>query len=229
MNRASFAALGPREQSILRAAARRAIASESADVARNAATSLSRGCANETLSLAWASPSQLEEVRAALRPVREELARDPGTRALIEEIAAIRAGLPAVTPPRPRCERGRGAATAADPLEGRWLMSWTPQELVAIGLPPKLARNAPRRVTAVVEFADGRYRETVDGRTGKRGRYSLDGNVMSLVLEEAPKGYVLGHVYRQRWNVYRDRLTFTRAQGSDVDLALVVNPLTRLR
>jgi hypothetical protein len=36
-------------------------------------------------------------------------------------------------------------------------------------------------------------------------------------------------VYRQRWNVYRDSLTFSRFHDSDADVVLLTNPLTRIR
>jgi hypothetical protein len=53
---------------------------------------------------------------------------------------------------------------------------------------------------------------------------------MSLVFHPpVPSGYVARHVYRLRWNIYRDRLTFSRLPGSDWDGVLLTNSLTRIR
>jgi hypothetical protein len=53
---------------------------------------------------------------------------------------------------------------------------------------------------------------------------------MSLVFDPpVPAGYIAGNVYRQRWNVYRDSLTFSRFHDSDADVVLLTNPLTRIR
>ena len=58
----------------------------------------------------------------------------------------------------------------------------------------------------------------------------MNGDVMSLVFDApVPAGVIAGNVYRQRWSVYRDTLTFSRFRDSDADLVLLTNPLTRIR
>jgi hypothetical protein len=82
-----------------------------------------------------------------------------------------------------------------------------------------------------VEFKGGRFRLIVPaGTVVGKGTYTVEGDVMRLVYEApAPLGYVAGQVYQHRWNIYRDLLTFSRVPGSDADLVLLVNPLTRIR
>ena len=99
-----------------------------------------------------------------------------------------------------------------------------------MGVPEKLAKNAPGIVNAVAEFANGRYTGIANGRVVAKGKYTVSGDVMSLVYD-APvlAGYIAGNVYRHRWSVYRDTLTFSRFADSDADFVLLTNPLTRIR
>ena len=92
-------------------------------------------------------------------------------------------------------------------------------------------RTYPAIVHAIVTFApNGRYSGTANGEVTVRGTYTVRGDVVSLVLDPpVPAGYVAGHVYRLRWNIYRDTLTFSRVTGSDWDGVLLTNPLTRIR
>jgi hypothetical protein len=51
---------------------------------------------------------------------------------------------------------------------------------------------------------------------------------MNLVHTTPSPGYATGQVYRQRWSIYRNTLTFSRAGGSDADFVLLVKPFTRV-
>jgi hypothetical protein len=81
----------------------------------------------------------------------------------------------------------------------------------------------------IAEFKDGRYNGIVDGRVLMKGTYTVERDVLNLVYE-APvlRGYVAGQVYRHRWNIFRDSLTFSRVSGSDADLVLLIKPLVRV-
>jgi hypothetical protein len=97
-----------------------------------------------------------------------------------------------------------------------------------VGVPEKLAKNAPEN--AVGEFANGRYTGIANGRVVAKGTYTVSGDVMSLIFDApVPDGYIAGNVYRQRWNVYRDTLRFSRFHDSDADFVLLAHPLTRIR
>ena len=103
-------------------------------------------------------------------------------------------------------------------------------DLIAAGVPEQLAKGSPAIVNATAVFANGRYTGIVNGRVVVRGKYTVNGDVMSLVFDApVPAGVIAGNVYRQRWNVYRDTLTFTGFRDSDADVILLLNPWTRIR
>jgi hypothetical protein len=183
------------------------------------------------VSFRAASASELAALREAVQPVYDELERDSLTRELIVEIEELRSGF-ARAPALPPCRESRPSpASPRGPLEGRWRLKWTREELIAVGVPAKIIKDAPQAASVTVEFKGGRFRLIVPaGTVVGKGTYTVEGDVMRLVYEApAPLGYVAGQVYQHRWNIYRDLLTFSRVPGSDADLVLLVNPLTRIR
>jgi TRAP-type C4-dicarboxylate transport system substrate-binding protein len=234
MNRNAFNALTPEQQEILRDAGRETIAAELDDVARSGSEALARACADGAVTLAYASAADVAGLQEAVQPVYEELESDQDTKELIGEIKEIRAAVPApsVTALLP-CRRASGKANAgAAALEGRWKLTFTPDDLVAVGIPRKsLRKDLPAIIHAIVTFApNGRYTGTANGGVVVRGTYAVRGDVVSLVYDPpVPAGLVARHVYRLRWNIYRNTLTFSRVTGSDWDGVLLTNPLTRIR
>ena len=233
MNRDAFDALTSEQQEILREAGRETLAPELADVARDSSEALAEACIRGAITLVSASAADLAALREAVQPVYEELESDPDTRELIGDITEMRAAEPAMAPALPRCRRANGKAKAvAAALEGRWKMNWTRKELIAVGIPEKiLLKDLPQKGWVVYEFRAGRFRTIIpNGTAFGRGTYSVEGDVLSLVYDApAPPGYIAGNVYRHRWSIYRDTLTFSRFPDSDADLVLLVNPLTRVR
>jgi hypothetical protein len=58
---------------------------------------------------------------------------------------------------RARCRKAGGDATAgAAALEGRWKLTFTRADLIAAGVPERLANDVPEIVHAISEFANGR-------------------------------------------------------------------------
>jgi hypothetical protein len=231
MNHDAFDALTSEQQEILRDAGREALVAEFDEVVYDSSEALAAACARGAITLVSASAADLAALREAVQPVYEELESDPDTRELIGEITEMRSAEPSVASAPPRCRRAKGKAKAgAAALEGRWELTFTRADLVAAGVPEKRAHDAPAVVHAIAEFANGRYTAIAGGRVVATGTYSVSGDVMSLVLDPpVPAGYIAGNVYRQRWSVYRDSLTFSRFRDSDADLVLLTNPLTRIR
>jgi TRAP-type C4-dicarboxylate transport system substrate-binding protein len=234
MNRDAFDALTSEQKEILRDAGREALAPELDDLVRRGTEALAKACADGALTLVSASAADRAALRKAVQPVYEALESDPDTEKLIDEIREMRSAAPAAAAPAlPRCRRALGSATVgASALEGRWNLTFTPDDLVAVGIPRKsLRKDLPAIVHAIVTFAPkGRYTGTANGEVTVRGTYTVRGDVVSLIFDPpVPVGYVAGHVYRLRWNVYRDTLTFSRVKGSDWDGVLLTNPLTRIR
>jgi hypothetical protein len=231
MNRMAFEALTSGQREILRRAGREALAPELRQTVRDAAASLAEACRRGLLSLATASAADRTRLRETVRPVYEQLERDPETSEWIAAIEDMRGTEPATAAPL-RCRASvRNPAAEATVLEGRWRLNWTRDELIAAGIPERtLPKGLPEKGSVTFEFANGRHRVTIAGAVLGKGTYSVEGDVVSVVYKAPPpSGLVAGQVYRQRWSVYRNRLTFARDPGSDANLLLLVNPLTRVR
>jgi hypothetical protein len=231
MNRDAFDALTSEQQGILRDAGRAALAPELDELVHDSSESLSAACSHGALTLVSASGADRAALRGAVQPVYDELERDPDTREMIAEIIDMRSAEVAPASDVQSCRKAGGDATAgAAALEGRWKLTFTPADLIAAGVPKKLANGVPEKVHAIAEFANGRYTWDFGGPFVMKGRYTVRGDVMSLVFDPPVlAGYIAGNVYRHRWNVYRDSLTFSRFHDSDADVALLTNPLTRIR
>jgi hypothetical protein len=230
MNRDAFEALTSEQQEILRDAGRAAIAPELDETLHDSSESFAAACTRGTLTLVSASAAERAALREAVQPVYEELESDPKTRELIADITEMRSREPAAASALPRCRRAKAKAGAIG-LEGRWKLTFTPADLIAVGVPERLAKRGPPIVQGIVVFGPrGRYTGTANGRVVVRGTYKVDGDVLSLVYDPpVPAGLIPGNVYRLRWNVYRGTLTFSRFHDSDWDGALLANPLTRIR
>jgi len=238
MNRHAFDTLTSEQQEILLDAGRKTIASELDDVARDTSESLAAACASGALTLVTASAADRAGLRRAVEPVYDVLESDPETREQIADITEMRSGEPAAASEVPRCRRAGGnAKTGRASLEGRWSLTFTHKDLIAVSaaetggaaVRSSIPKDLPATITAIVEFANGRYRGMVGGKVVAHGRYTVSGDVVSIVYDPpVPAGLIAGHVYRQRWNVYRDTLTFSRFHDSDADFVLLTNPLTRI-
>jgi TRAP-type C4-dicarboxylate transport system substrate-binding protein len=233
MNRKVFAGLTTEQKDILRNAGRASFGAELRQTEHDAAAAVAAACRRGRLSFRSASPSELASLRAAVQPVYAELERDSLTREVIRVIRDLRRAGQATSPTLPACGPARSGqrAAAAELLEGRWRVHWTREELIEAGLPERmLPPDAPKSAWVTVEFDRGRYRAVADGiGLVATGRYTVDGDVMSLVYDApAPAGYVAGYAYRQRWNIFRKSLRFSRIPAADVDFVLIVNPLQRV-
>jgi TRAP-type C4-dicarboxylate transport system substrate-binding protein len=146
MNREAFEALTSEQQEILLAAGRAALVSELRQTERDEAAAMSELCNHGQLSLVAVSADELGALRAAVQPVYDELERDVLTRELISAIDGLRGTL-AKAPALPHCVKtGSSMASGAAPLDGRWKLTWTRDELIAVGIPESNLKGArPKR------------------------------------------------------------------------------------
>ena len=232
MNRRAFEALTGAQRDILLSAGRDSLMPELRQTERDERTGLAAACKRGRLSFVTASRSELASLHAAVQPVYDEVGRDALAREVMRAVYAMRRDGSATPPALPPCRsRLRGAAaTTGAPLEGRWRLHWTRDELIGVGVDPRLLAGAPESATVTIEFKDGRYEAVAKGAgLVATGRYSVEGDVMTLVYDApAPRGYIAGNLYRQRWSIFRKSLRFSRVPRSDVDFVLLVNPLTRV-
>ena len=230
MNRKAFERLTPEQREVLRSAGREALAPELRQIVRDGAEGLVEACEQGLISVASASAADVAALREAVQPVYDELERDPETKELLAAIRALRDDRTASEPSRPRCRRDArgGVKTSTSAIEGLWETTWTRDELIAAGLPPKDAEAFHGHHTA--EFASGRFTFQQDPGSGKSssGTYTLDGDVIRLVFETGI-GLQLGRQYELRWNRYRDSLRFSAPPRGEVLQAFLTEPYTRVR
>jgi TRAP-type C4-dicarboxylate transport system substrate-binding protein len=225
MNREAFEALTEEQQEILRRAGQEALAPEFSRVEGDEKAALATLCERGKLSFATASNADLGLLRDAAHPVYVGLERDPQTKEWIREISELRGGDAASVVDALRCPAAETkAAPDASKLEGRWTVSWTGDELLAVGVDPRLV-NALQG-SHVLEFSDGRFRSKTDPTTGT---FAVAGDVVRLVFDNGAPGVKPARVYELRWTVYRDSLTFSTASGRTPLLAMMIKPWTRVR
>lgn len=158
-----------------------------------------------------ASPVQLAQLRAALRPVYAELERNPRTRSRIVRIRALKRRMRAEVPPR--CGRpGEAQRAPRTLLDGTWQMTASPAHVSAE------AAGSPTDIDA------GRYRMSIrNGRWSlvhvaprwtESGTFAADGDTVTWRSAN-------GNVTHLRWNIYRDTLVLERAPGEPKTVASV--------
>jgi hypothetical protein len=130
---------------------------------------------------------------------------------------------------------------AQSPIDGLWQQTLIEtrqeliQELIARGMPPKIAATAPKLEKPALEFQAGRFRvlDLASGKTIGAGRYAVHGkNVMVVFTSAVPSVQsIVGRASWLTWSVYRDRLTFSEMTGRDGAALLVwrIRPWTRVR
>jgi Bacterial extracellular solute-binding protein, family 7 len=225
MNRETFEALTEEQQEILRRAGQEALAPEFSRVEGDEKDSLATVCARGKLSFATASNTDLGLLRDAAQPVYVELERDPQTKEWIREISKLRDEDAASVVHALRCpDAETNATTDSSKLEGRWAVSWTRDELLAVGVDPRLVDAL--QGSHVLEFSNGRFRSKTDPTTGT---FAVAGDVVSLVFDNGAPGVEPGMVYDLRWSVFRDSLTFSTSSGRTPLLAMMIKPWTRVR
>jgi TRAP-type C4-dicarboxylate transport system substrate-binding protein len=102
MNRAAYERLSARQQQLLQAAGRDALAPELTRIARDQRLGLSTLCAAGTVKLVRASKADLAALRKVVQPVYEQLDRDPQTQRWIALILGQKTA-PGVAPDMARC------------------------------------------------------------------------------------------------------------------------------
>jgi hypothetical protein len=135
------------------------------------------------------------------------------------------------------------ARPAQSPIDGRWVQTHLVsrqeliQELIAHGMPPKIAATAPYLEKPALDFQAGRFRvfDLASGKTLGAGRYAVSDEGVRVVFTSVQSANslvkaIVGRVWWLRWSVYHDRLAFSKMPGRDGSGLLVwtLHPLTRV-
>jgi TRAP-type C4-dicarboxylate transport system substrate-binding protein len=191
-------------------------------------------CADRRLRVRAAGPAELAALRKAVRPVYEQLDRDPQTRRFIAQIQTLKARLGAPASVLPRCVSAPsfGARGAMTPLDGVYALSISPGDL-------RPSQRLPEAYGSWQIVLDrGSFRLTQDSSQADwfaDGQVRISGDQMSWTvaaadafdLHGAPDGVPLtiGQTLRFRW----------RRRGNELSLAsdtsvpgLTARPLVRV-
>ena len=220
-----FASLDDEQQRALRQAAANVVHGEIAlDVAldREATGNI---CRRGMASLAVASDEQLSSLRQAVQPVYDELRRDPGTRAFVDEIARLKFDLGPPPPDvLPECEAtpNRPAAGAKSPIDGVYKMT------------SSIKRDSGHDPTPVPEnygtlifvLSRGRFAFTQEDHetdeqacTWASGTFRVNGDQVQWLVDDSggisPNRTLNkpGEFYVFAWSRYRDTLTLSPVKG----------------
>src|SRR5215470_14336721 len=188
-------------------------------------------CASGT-RFADASHADLAALQNALAPVYAQVERDPQTRQFIAEISRLKQHTPpgpalvipaGCTGPAPSPAPGNGPpgagtkTTQVTPLDGVWQVSYTRAELVAAHADP----------SEVVPVNYGSFTLTLhrgnSAFTRPGARPSPQTTATYVVRGDTITFYQGQAIWRYRWSVYRQTLTFRKLGGQEPGCSLSVS------
>jgi hypothetical protein len=111
------------------------------------------------------------------------------------------------------------------------------RELIAHGMPPKIAATAPYLKKPALDFEAGHFRvlDLASGKTIGAGSYTARDEGIRLVFTSVQSvdptvKAIVGRAWWLRWSVYRDRLTFSKMPGRDGSALIVwtIQPWTHI-
>jgi TRAP-type C4-dicarboxylate transport system substrate-binding protein len=210
VNEEVFDRLSTEQQELLRRAGHEAIEPLLDSTASDERASLEELCEAGKLPLVTASAAARVALRRAAEPVYQRLERDPVTRDVIAEIKALRTG-PAASVAPLRCRKATPKTTSPSPVDGRWQVELSRDDLLAAGAAEEQVPVVRGRWT--IEFGAGRLRgRTSDGAGEFDGTYAVDGKTLRFTAGSCvPSGLCTpGEVQDLTWSVYRDTLTLGR-------------------
>jgi TRAP-type C4-dicarboxylate transport system substrate-binding protein len=226
-NNAAFDAFTPDQQDVLRRAGVRALA-QSVDSIRTSAAGDADHLCKRGVTMIDASEGTLAELRAAVQPVYDEIEKDPGTKATIDAIEALRANFTAA-PDTVKCNVAAAtpappAAAVVSPIDGTWRVCYTLEELMAAGAVE--GENQPGNAGCGTKtFRKGRFWELRDGSLfdpgEPKGTFTVEGSTATLVSTREME------TWQFAWSLFNDTLTFKKA-GSGGPTGFVVKPFHKV-
>jgi len=222
-NSAKFKALTDEQQRLLTKAAHDALPAASQFLLKVAADDLRDICHQGRLTMLVANPDQLLEFQQAFAPVIEWLSGDEHTNTFLQRIQALRTASKAGPEGTPDCASLPAAPQTnptpeapASPIDGRYEMTTTRQELLDFGEPADNA-NGSNYGTWERVFSHGRFTETQTNgltQTSADGTFTVVGNELEMRFEGGEGTGPDGHSHRRAfevdtwtWSIFHDQLT----------------------
>ena len=217
-----FDGLAPEQQQLLRTTAA-AVDQRTIGRVRLQATGAADVLCRRSLTVAIASSQALDDLQRATQPVIAELEKDPGTKATIDSITALRGSTPARDTFAP-CPEAAATATASpaagpSPIDGIWATSYSKADLAAApDLYDASEINDGNWGDLTITYKDGRVnfdQGNSIGTSSASGTFTVIGDVVTMAFDH---GENAGETFVFHWSLFKNTLTFKR------DAALGVGP-----
>ena len=155
-----------------------------------------------------ASKQALDALRQKLRPVIAEMAKDPGTKATMDEISALKDSNSkpyAIAPCATAANKSPQIVRTA--LDGTWTMTDTRDELASSPFLDDIGSlNDGNWGDFTLTFGNGSFsatqRNPIESSSGS-GTFTVDGDSVTMAQDN-------GETFEYRWSIYRETLTFKR-------------------
>jgi TRAP-type C4-dicarboxylate transport system substrate-binding protein len=208
-NAAWFDALTTDQQQALRSAAA-AVDQRTLDRVQSDAITTTDILCHRSVRVADVSSQAMEELRAKIQPVIDELEKDPGTKATIDAIAGLRGSTPPYAFGPCSEPAASGPAAGATALEGTWTTSYTKAELAASPLVDPSEVSDGNWGELALTFAGGKVTFTQRnpiGDSATSGTFTVKNDVLTMTFDQ---GGNAGETFGLRWSVYKNTLSFRR-------------------
>jgi len=235
INRKAYDSLSADQRGALAAAGSAAVDSTAKWTEDNDGEAIADICKRNQLELRASTPTQLDELRAAVRPLLAELERNAATRASQREIEALADDL------EPEnalvCPRSAGAPITTQPtaLDGIWVMDSNARQLAdAMGTDinaPDIVPENWGHLTFVLDRGRFAFTEAnAQACSWGYGNFSVHGDRLDLTFDggggRTPNNAKNrpGEHFEYEWSLYRDQLTLGPVRGAVSPQGLLVNP-----
>jgi TRAP-type C4-dicarboxylate transport system substrate-binding protein len=226
-NAAALDGLTAGQQRILREAADATYQQSVIDVAHFSTVHRDDLC-GRGLKIVNASQDALMALRKAVQPVYDDLETDPGTKATIEAVTALRTSMASAADTVTACS-GTAASPSpsaspalSGPFDGTWANCFTREEFVAAGPGPGEMNPGNWGCGTMVFKAGTFYQYATDDPSphASSGTYAVDGATLTISPISDPERW------QYTWSLFNDQLTLKKT-GVGGPTGIAVKPWTR--
>jgi TRAP-type C4-dicarboxylate transport system substrate-binding protein len=206
-----FDELSAEQRQILRSAGEQAYQESVMTIAAHSATAADILC-GRGLKFVAAPQATISDLRRAVQPVYDEIEKDPGTKATIGEIEALRASIGA-PPDVVNCSAASASPepvtppAIVSPIDGTWAVCFTHDEFVAAS--PGIGEDRPENIGCFnTTLRKGQFWTTLPDAAldlqHPNGTFTADQTKVTLVSPE------FGETWQYKWSLFKDTMTWKK-------------------
>jgi TRAP-type C4-dicarboxylate transport system substrate-binding protein len=207
-----FDGLSAEQQQILRSAGEKAYQESVTTIAAHSVMSVDILC-GRGLKFVAATQAAISDLRRAVQPVYDEIEKDPGTKATIEAIDALRASAGA-TPDVVKCSAASAShepvtpPAIASPIDGTWAVCFNHDEFVAAS--PGVGEDRPENIGCFdTTLRKGQFWTTLPGAAldlqHPNGTFTADETTVTLISPESGP-----EIWQYKWSLFKDTMTWKK-------------------